>query len=149
MKVVLAVNTFAERLGSSGFQVPEENGRKAHLTRHHSKRGQKHGNAAAGDHRGSLRTAGASENSHRVGGTGVGTGGGRVTERPKNSLHQPGIEEAGNNAALGEEMPAAAGRRNNVLSNLFEFHDINKSGFVDRMDLSEGLIKVRFSSGHE
>jgi len=62
---------------------------------------------------------------------------------------KPGSEEAGNNGALGEEMPAAAGRRNNVLSNLFEFHDINKSGFVDRMDLSEGLIKVRFSSGRE
>ena len=149
MKVVLAVNTFAERLGSSGFQVPEENGRKAHLTRHHSKRGQKHGNAAAGDQRGSPRTAGASENSHIVGGMGVGMGGGRAAERRKNSLNQPGIEEAGNNGALGEEMPAAAGRRNNVLSNLFEFHDINKSGFVDRMDLSEGLIKVRFSSGHE
>ena len=129
--------------------MPEESGHKAHLNREHSKRGQKHSLTAAGDQRGSPRTAGASGNSHKNGGTGVGQGGVRAAERPKNFIQKPGSEEAGNNGALGEEMPAAAGRRNNVLSNLFEFHDINKSGFVDRMDLSEGLIKVRFSSGRE
>ena len=122
-----------------------------HRSYHHFKRGQGPAHAAAGEQGGVKRTAGTSG---KVVGTGIGgvqgKGSGRrgvkmAAERPLKSAKGGGYGGVGSDGALaeGEKQAHVDGGQISPLQALFDSHDWDKSGFIDRMELSQGLRKVR------